>query len=375
MFCCTRSREPPDPELPRERKAGSVRALYVDTIWYALLHPCVSLYRRRGYARGGVVEPPPSRRHSLSSASDHLRHRRHRDFRECDGGDGSDGGRTALTALGRSRGHERRRNEQVGKNRVEETNFAQPPDYVSEMDDEAVWRRLEQSLSEYRDLCTMRLETEEEAIGERSQDARGKMQWFVSSPQDYDPSIGQNVPSSLVIPYIHAVDASRLRELQAAGRSVLECLQEQFQKRNLSAQLLRDWGRLSAIAGALQLVYQGRSSSGGKRAGRAGAADNLLEHKKWYSREFLKIYSRGSRSDVESRLEEFINRVVSGVGPDPKGVGIEWFEKFLGPEDSLEGHGRRVTKAFLRLSVEAMRELAQAPVDDSPVWGLKVPYP
>lgn len=150
----------------------------------------------------------------------------------------------------------------------------------------------------------------------------------------------------------------------------LASIEQRIADRELSPELLHEWGLLNRWAGALQLVYQMEPDARQLRAG----DENLDAHKRWFAHYYLTIQPRPKRDDALEVMEQFVNTIVNGL---PDGPERQWFSKFLGPveSDSLEDP-RRLTKAFReKLSVPDMGKLAAQPLDAVPPFALAYPTP
>jgi hypothetical protein len=173
-----------------------------------------------------------------------------------------------------------------------------------------------------------------------------------------------------MIPYVDPIDQESLREHIDAGRRLLESVERRIAARELSHELLYEWGLLNRSGGALEITYHARPDVARLREG----ADNLDAHKRWFAHYYLKLRPLPKRDGAIEVMEGLINSIVESL---PGGPELQWFSKFLGPEesDSLED-AFRLTKAFReKLSVSEMRLLDAKPLDVVPSFALNVPHP
>jgi hypothetical protein len=239
-----------------------------------------------------------------------------------------------------------------------------------------LWSKLEFDLSELRDLFRMRLEAKEEGIGRRIAPSKRKarkkpkLNWERTSPKWVDDEHGKTVPAWLMIPYVDPIDQESLRQHIDAGRRLLESVERRIAARQVSPELLHEWGMLNRSAGALQIAFQARPDVGRLREG----SDNLDAHKRWFAHYYLKLRPRPRRDDAIEVIEKLINSTVVSL---PEGPERRWFSKFLGSEESLSlENALRLTKAFReKLSVSEMRALDGEPLDIVPPFALDVPHP
>ena len=233
-----------------------------------------------------------------------------------------------------------------------------------------IWSKLEFDLSEFRDLFHMLHETKQEGKGRKAPLGNGKEDWRDTAPRWEDEEHGETVRSWLMIPHVDAVDHEAIGERLKAGRSLLASVEQRIAARELSPELLHEWGLLNRWAGALQLVYQMEPDARQLRAG----DKNLDIHRRWFAHYYLMIEPRPKRDAALEAMEKFVNSIVRSL---PKGPERQWFSKFLGEveSDSLE-NSRRLTKAFHgKLSVAEMEKLAGQPLDAVPEFALIYPHP
>jgi hypothetical protein len=231
-----------------------------------------------------------------------------------------------------------------------------------------IWSKLEFDLSEFRDLFHMLHETRKEAKGQKISSHGKKAEWRDTAPRWEDDDNGQAIRPWLMISHVDAVDHEAIHERLEAGKRLIDSVQQRIAARELSSELLHEWGLLNRWAGALQLVYQMEPDARQFRAG----DDNLDAQKRWFAHYYLRIQPRLRREDALERMEEFVNTIVNGL---PEGPERQWFSKFLGPlaSDSLE-NSRRLTKAFRdKLSIPDMEKLAVQPLDAIPPFALIYP--
>jgi hypothetical protein len=233
-----------------------------------------------------------------------------------------------------------------------------------------IWSKIEFDLSEFRDLFQMRLETLEEAKGRIVSSIDGNNIWSDSAPLWEDEEHGKSIRAWLLIPHVDTVDRKSVEKRLKAGRRLITSVEQRVEAREMSLELLHDWGRLNQWAGALQLVCQMKPNARQLRAG----SKNLEAHKRWFSYHFLRIQQRKKRDDVLDKMEELVNLI---VGELPDGQEKQWFSEFLSPEmsDTLE-NARRLTKAFRKdLTTSKMKELNEHPLEDVPEFALQYPAP
>lgn len=233
-----------------------------------------------------------------------------------------------------------------------------------------VWSKLEFDLSEFRDLFHMLHETKEEAKG-RDISLQGKnADWRDTAPRWEDDEHGEAVRPWLMISHVDSVDHEVIGELLEAGKHLLVSVEQRVAARELSPELLHEWGLLNRWAGVLQLVYQMEPDARQLRAG----DKNLDAHKRWFAHYYLTIQPQPKREAALEVMEEFVNTIVKGL---PDGSERQWFSKFLSAKtsDSLE-NSRRLTKAFReKLSVPDMEKLAAQSLDAVPPFALAYPHP
>lgn len=236
-----------------------------------------------------------------------------------------------------------------------------------------IWSKLEFDLSEFRDLFNMFLETKQEAIGERispgNRKTGRKAKWRDTAPRWEDDEHGRSVRAWSMIPYVDALDQESLQQRLEAGKHLLASVEQRIAARELTPELLYEWGLLNRWAGALQLVYHAKPDVGRLRE----STDNLDAHKRWFAHYFLRIYKHGQMEHARSKMESFINTVFDEL---PEGDERDWFSRFLSdvPSDSQEG-ARRLTGAFEDLSATEMKRLVEQPAGDLPSLDLDFPPP
>ena len=203
-----------------------------------------------------------------------------------------------------------------------------------------VWSKLEFDLSEFRDLFHMLHETKEEAKGQNISPQGKKADWRDTAPRWEDAEHGEAVRPWLMISHVDGVDHEAIHERLEAGKRLFASVQQRFAARELSPELLHEWGLLNRWAGVLQLVYQMEPDARQLRAG----DKNLGAHKRWFAHYYLTIQPQPEREAALEVMEEFVNTIVKGL---PDGSERQWFSKFLSTKksDSLE-NSRRLTKAF-----------------------------
>lgn len=247
-----------------------------------------------------------------------------------------------------------------------------------------VWSKLEFDLSEFHNLFHMFQETEQEAIGKRISPANRKIgkkaKWAKTSPAWEDEEHGKLAYSWLMIPYVDALDQESLRERLEAGKRLLASVERRVAARELTPELLHEWGLLNRWAGALQLVYFSEGSAGRKRTALAGgnAVSEASEaHKRWYAYYFLRIYKRAQWKQTERAIERLINAIVDGKIPMPVGYDVKWFEAILQVDKPKSPDYLRVKPAFRRreFSTPTMKTLVAAGIEGIPPVDLEIPDP
>lgn len=232
-----------------------------------------------------------------------------------------------------------------------------------------IWSRIDFELSELRDLFHMLHETKQQAKGQRTLGGK-KTNWDDTAPRWEDDEHGRSTRAWLMIPHVDAVDHDAVRERLEAGKRLMCSVEHRVRSRELTPELLHEWGLLNRWAGALQLVYEIESDARQLRAGDG----NLEAHRRWFSHYYLKIRPRHKRDDALEVMEKFINTLAKDL---PAGPERDWFSKFLGPvkSDSLDD-SRRLTKAFReKLSVSEMERLDAQQLDAVPTFALNYPHP
>lgn len=232
------------------------------------------------------------------------------------------------------------------------------------------WSKLEFDLSELHDLFHMLHETKEEAKGQNISPRGKKADWYDTAPRWEDDEHGKSVRPWLMIPHVDAVDHETVGERLEAGKKLLACVKQHIRARELSPELLYQWGLLNRWAGALELVYQMEPDARQLRAG----DENLNTQKRWFAHYYLKIQPQRSRDDALEIMEKFVNKIVKCL---PDGPELEWFSKFLGQKESDSlADSRGLTKAFRKkLTVVQMKQLDKQPLDAVPEFALHYPPP
>lgn len=233
-----------------------------------------------------------------------------------------------------------------------------------------IWLKLEFDLSEFHDLFHMLHETKEEAKGQNISPCGKKADWRDTAPRWEDEEHGESIRPWLMISHVDAVDHEAIGERLEAGKRLLASVEQRVAARELSPDLLHEWGLLNRWAGALQLLYQMEPDARQLRAG----DENLDVHRRWFAHYYLMIEPRSKRDDTLEVMEKFVNTIVNGLSDS---LERQWFSKFLSTKksDSLE-NSRRLTKAFReKLSVSDMKKLAAQPLDAIPPFALIYPHP
>lgn len=305
----------------------------------------------RGYSHAGASArryPPASVLNLGYTKGRHCQH----SVTFCDGRDAGDDGqaRSRCYGMGRGRG--------IGKNTMSA--------FISGGD---IWSKIEFDLSECRDLFHMLHETKYEAKGKKIPLGDGKAEWRDTAPRWMDDEHGASTRPWLMIPHVDAVDHEAIYERLKAGKHLLNSIEQRVSARELTPELIHDWGLLNRWAGALELVYQMEPDARLLRSG----DDNLDFHKRWFAHYYLMIQPLPKREDALEVMEEFVNTIIKDL---PDGPERQWFSKFLGSQDSdsLED-SRRLTKTFRGLSVRKMKKLATEPLDSVPAFALVYPPP
>lgn len=232
-----------------------------------------------------------------------------------------------------------------------------------------IWSKIEFDLSECWDVFHMFHETKDEAKGEKIPLGGGKSGWRDITPRWVDDEHGVSTRPWFMIPHVDAVDHENISELLEAGKHLLDSIEKRVTARELTPELIHDWGLLNRWAGALGLVYQMKPDARLLRAG----DDNLDLHKRWFAYYYLMIQPLPKREDALEVMEGFVNTVVKDLADGPE---RRWFSKFLGSEESYSvENAYRLTKTFRELSVPKMKELAAEPLASVPAFALVYPPP
>ncbi len=240
-----------------------------------------------------------------------------------------------------------------------------------------IWSQIEFDLSEFRDLMHMRLESEEEAIGEKISQGE-KTVWQDTAPRWEDPKIGVSVRPWLMIPYIKAIDQETLQLSLDAGKRLLVEIEPRIAARELSSELLHYWGLLTKWAGALQLVYFSKSDVGHQRSALAGGDARINDpraHRRWFAHYFLKLYKRGNREKAEQAFEGLVNAIIDGPIEQPFGYDVKWFEAYLNLQNPNAPAYGKLRPAFKELSAKRMRDLLVVGTEGIPPIDLEFPDP
>lgn len=178
-----------------------------------------------------------------------------------------------------------------------------------------------------------------------------------------------------MIPYVEAIDQEALRECLDAGRRLLASVTERITVKELTPELLHEWGLLNRWAGAIQLVYLSELSIGHRRSALAGGEAKIEDaeaHQRWFAHYFLRVYERGRRSDAETIFETLITAILDGRINVPAGWDVKWFESYLMPPKYTT---LRPTFDEHSLSVRRMKELAAKGIEGIPPIDLEIPAP
>lgn len=249
------------------------------------------------------------------------------------------------------------------------------------LSDESHWRRLSEALDLYSDWFRMRLETKEEAVGQRVPGiGKGNPAWESTSPQWYDDEIGMDVRAWNLLPYIDGLDQVKLNQLLSDGRSMIPSLSERIAARELTVGLMRDWGRFCALAGVLRSLDEHQSDVGHARSAEAGGKAVASEaHRRWFAHYFVRAYQRGQREIAEEKVERLIQDIIDNklsVGQDYSTL---WFHRFLYINNFKPSNikFRKLRDAYKEheLSVKEMRRLVLKGTEGLPPVDLQFPDP
>jgi hypothetical protein len=240
------------------------------------------------------------------------------------------------------------------------------PDHLDTMSDESFWRRMQLRFDGLSSLLDMRLETQAEAVG--YEEATGDKSGWVDDAPRWD---GHR--AWLLLPYIDALDQSRLQEQIDIGRALVQSIHERLQKRELSPSFLHDWGRFCAAAGLVEFIYFSNTSIGHRRSALAGGKtkiDDTEAHQRWFAHYFLRHYRRGRRKEAEEAVERLVNAIIEDRVAVPAGWDVKWFESYLAApkytslKPAFDEHS---------LSVRRMKELAAMGTMGVPPIDLEIP--
>lgn len=247
------------------------------------------------------------------------------------------------------------------------------PDYLDTMTDESFWRRMQLRFDALSSLFDMRLETVEEAVG-HEETIGDKEEWVSDAPR------WDGHRAWLLLPYIDALDQTRLQEQFDIGRGLVPSIHDRLRKWELSPSFLHDWGQFCAAAGLIEFIYFSNTSIGHRRSALAGgkAVTEYSEaHKRWYAHYFLRIYKRGQWKQTEEAIERLIIAIIDGGIPVPAGYDVKWFEAILQVDDPKSPDYLRVRPAFRRrdFSTPKMETLIATGVEGIPPVDLEIPDP
>lgn len=239
--------------------------------------------------------------------------------------------------------------------------------------DDKFWTKIEFSLAEIRDLLRMQIESREDAVGKRIKPRKKhkKAVWDDTTAPWPDEDLGLKVRPWLLIPYVDAIDQDMLNERLETAKRLLTSVEQRIATRELSPELLHEWGLLCGCAGALEIVYHARPDVGQLRQG----FDNLHAHRYWFASYFLRIYRHGEMEESKDMMELFINSIFKEL---PDGDDKDWFGRFLSKKRSERWQGAyRLTGAFRDdLSAADMKELIKRPAPQNiPSLNLDFPLP
>jgi hypothetical protein len=242
------------------------------------------------------------------------------------------------------------------------------PGYLYMTTDESFWQRMQLRFDALSSLFDMRLETVEEAVG-HEEAVDGKEKWMSDAP------LWDRQRAWLLLPYIDALDQTRLQEQIDIGRSLARSIHERLRKRELSPSFLHDWGRFCAAAGLVEFIYFSNTSIGHKRSALAGGKakiDDAEAHQRWFAHYFLQRYRRGRRKEAEEAVERLLNAIIEDRVAVPTGWDVKWFESYLMPPQYTS-----LRPAFDEhsLSVRRMRELVAMGPEGIPPIDLEIPDP
>lgn len=252
-----------------------------------------------------------------------------------------------------------------------------PPLLLGKTQDDAVlWDNLTDRFNHLCDFVeNMRLETVEEAIGEKLAG-----QWHNTAPHWEDQEIGNTFRAWNLIPYVDALDQTEIKVRMDTAKYLIPFLKTYFEERILTVEFLKLWGSFCSAAGTIEFLYSSKTSIGHARSAYAGgkARTDIAEaHRRWFSHYFLKVYSRGKRKYAEQMVENLINAILDEKIPQPIGFDVKWFEQYLNFENIDSVEYRRLVPAFNEdnLSVECMKKLVKKSTSDIPPTNLVFPGP
>ncbi len=244
------------------------------------------------------------------------------------------------------------------------------PDYLRMTTDEAFWQRIQLRFDAFSSLFDMRLETRVEAVGhEETINGKTDRVWVDDAPR------WDGHRAWLLLPYIDALDQTRLQEQIEIGRGLAPSIHERLRKRELSPSFLHDWGRFCAAAGLVEFICFSKTSIGHRRSALAGGKakiDDTEAHQRWFAHYFLLHYRRGRRKEAEEAVERLLNAIIEDRVAVPAGWDLKWFESFL-----MAPKYTSLKPAFDEhsLSVRRMKELAAIGTEGIPPIDLEIPAP
>lgn len=239
------------------------------------------------------------------------------------------------------------------------------------------WKLFDIRLSDMEDLLSARLETKTEAIGTQiRKNDPNKKGWVEKFPTEFDASVGVTVRLSNVMPYNGTLNQNLLTELLEEGKKLLWTVEPKIRSRELDLELLRIWGRLCSVIGAIELVEKNGSHLVGGRSGVEGAKEGIDQQKRWFAHYFLRL-GKISREHANHRMTIFLNEVYHEKRKSADLPLLKWYEKFFNRKKlKISSQSNSLTGAFLKdLSETQMRKLVTLDNSDLPDLDLTFPHP
>ncbi|GGA91235.1 hypothetical protein GCM10011491_19050 [Brucella endophytica] len=245
-----------------------------------------------------------------------------------------------------------------------------------QQDNVALWGELTDRFHHLRDFVeTMRLETEEEAIGEKLSNG----QWRDKSPRWEDEDVGQVVRAWNLLPYVDALDQDEINDRIQRAKRLIPDLTHYFENRILTPAFMKMWGSFCSAAGTVEFLYFQTSDVGRKRSAKAGG-DKVRkrsgDHKRWLAHYLLRFYEgRGGRGKAEFAVEQLIKGIINRTVPVD--WDLEWFEHFLDFRKEADQNyaGLRMVYRERDFPLAEMRRLILQDPGDIPPLDLNLPVP